>query len=109
MPFYEFECLEHGRFTVRQPMFAEHTANCPNCGMLAERRFSFNFRFAEPITLYQDLGRDSKGNHKGYQVQGWKADSGISHKPGEPYNTSREVQVGAEISKHEAYKLGKEK
>lgn len=91
MPFYEFECLEHGRFTVRQPMSAEHTANCPDCGRLAERRFSCNFRSAEPITLYQDLGRDKDGNHRGYQVQGWKADSGISPKRGQPYKTVKEV------------------
>lgn len=72
-------------------MFAKHTANCPDCGMLAERRFSCTFRSAEPITLYQDLGRDKGGNHRGYQVQGWKADSGISPKRSKPYKTAKEV------------------
>lgn len=95
MPFYEYECQEHGRLTVRQPMFSEHKANCPDCGMLARRIFSVNFRMAEPVTLYQELP-----GGKGYQVVGWKADSGISPKPGQPYKTSREVQHEEEDSKN---------
>lgn len=73
-------------------MFDERKANCPVCGKPAEPRISScSIRMAEPITLYQDLGKDSKGNHRGYQIQGWKADSGISHKPGEPYKTGKEL------------------
>ena len=86
MPFYEFECPKHGRFTVRQPMFSDHIANCPDCGMVAERRFSpTDFRFAEPIGFYQDLG---DGLCK--QI-GWKPDSGISPKQGQAYKTGKEV------------------
>ena len=86
MPFYEFECQEHGRFTVRQSMFCKHKANCPDCGRPAERRFSCNFRSAEPLTIYQELP-----GGKGYQEIGWKPDSGISPKPGQPYKTAKEV------------------
>lgn len=88
---YDFNCPLHGRFTVKQSMFTEHTANCPDCGMLAERRFSCIFRFAEPITVYQDLGRAPDGSHKGYATVGWKADSGLSPKPRQPYKTEKEV------------------
>jgi len=91
MLFYEYECQNHGRFTVRQSMFGEHMADCPDCGLPAERRFSCNFRMAEPITLYQDLGNAPDGSHRGYQIQGWQADSGVSPKPGQPYKTSKEV------------------
>lgn len=92
MPIYEYYCQEHKRFAVRQPMFDEREANCPECSKPAEPRLStFNSRIAEPITLYQDLGRDKDGNHRGYQVQGWKADSGISPKPGEPLKAVKQV------------------
>lgn len=101
MPFYEFECPLHGRLTVRQPMFSEHTANCPDCGLLAERRFSpANFRFAEPLTVYQDLG-----GHKGYQEIGWKADSGVSPKAGQAYKTPKQVDHEYEDSKNEEARL----
>lgn len=86
MPFYEFECPEHGRFTIRQPMFSEHKANCPSCRKPAERRFSCNFRFAEPLTIYQELS-----GGRGYQEIGWQADGGISPKPSQPYKTAKEV------------------
>lgn len=92
MPFYEYECPKHGRFTVKQPMSDVGRATCSECGKTAEPRISLSsFRFAEPITLYQDLGRDANGSHRGYQVQGWKADSGVSPKSGQPYKTADEV------------------
>lgn len=97
MLFYEYSCQEHGRFTIRQSMFDEHTANCPNCGKLADRRFSCNFRSAEPITILQDLG-----GGKGYQVLDWKADSGISPKQGQPYKTAKEVSREEEDSRNAA-------
>lgn len=90
MPFYEYECLEHGRFSIRQSMFGEHKANCPDCDVPAERRFSCNFRFAEPLAVYQDLGGHGD-RHRGYQEIGWQADSGISPEPGQSYKTDKEV------------------
>jgi len=37
---YEFKCQEHGAFTVRQPIYLEHAARCPECGVTAQRVFS---------------------------------------------------------------------
>jgi len=96
IPIYAYECLEHGRFEVRQPMADDRKANCPKCSKSAEPRISAcDYRFAEPITLLQELPRG-----KGYQVLGWKADSGISHKPGEPYKTAKQVEREEEDSRN---------
>lgn len=85
--FYEYECSEHGRFLVRQNMLAERRATC-ECGKQAAHRISAcNFRIAEPITLLQELP-----GGRGYQVLDWKADSGISPKPGQPYKTAKDVE-----------------
>lgn len=87
MPIYEYECSKHGRFPVRQSMTDERKANCPECGKPAEPRISAcSFRFAEPLTVYQEL----PGN-KGYQEIDWKPDSGISPRAGQPYKTAEEV------------------
>lgn len=87
MPLYEYECLEHGKFSTFQPMFGERKATCPKCGKPAEARISAcNCRFAEPVTFLQEL---PKG--RGYKKLGWKADSGISPKPGQPFKTAKEV------------------
>lgn len=87
MPIYEYRCLEHGRFSVRQPMFGERGADCPKCTKPAEPRMSTcAVRFAEPVTILQELPRG-----RGYQKIGWQADSGISPKPGQPYKTGKEV------------------
>ena len=68
-------------------MAAERKADCPICGKPAEPRISAcDFRFAEPLTILQDLG-----GGKGYQQIGWQADSGISPKQGQPYKTAKEV------------------
>jgi len=37
---YDFKCQEHGEFEVSQPIMAEHTASCPECGVTAQRVFS---------------------------------------------------------------------
>lgn len=75
-------------------MADERKADCPECGTPAEPRISAcDYRFAEPITFLQELS-----GGKGYQVLGWKADSGISHKPGEPYKTAKQVQHEEEDS-----------
>ena len=96
MPIYTYECLEHGRFEVRQPMFGERRADCSECDKPAEFRISpCDYRSAEPITILQDLGRG-----RGYQVLGWKADSGISPKQGQPYKTAKEVQREEEDSRN---------
>lgn len=49
-----------------------------------------DFRFAEPLTVYQDLGGSGDG-HRGYQEIGYKPDSGPSPKPGQPYKTAKQV------------------
>ncbi len=96
MPIYTYECLEHGRFEVRQPMFDKRKADCLECNKPAEFRISLcDFRFAEPITILKDLG-----GSRGYQVIGWKADSGISPPPGQPYKTAVEVQHEEEDSRN---------
>ena len=92
MPLYEYECPIHGRFTVSQPMFGKHEADCLVCQEPAERKFSCVFRMADPVTVLQDLGKHPDGSHKGYQILDWKADSGISPKPGQPYKTAKEVE-----------------
>ena len=87
MPIYEFECPKHGRVSVRQSMDSERRASCPECSIRAVPRMSAcNFRFATPLTVYQELPAG-----KGYQEVGWKPDSGISPKPGQPYKTPKEV------------------
>ncbi len=105
MPFYEYDCPKHGRFSVRQTMDAGREANCPECDKPADFRVSLsNFRIATSLTVVQDLGNEIDGSHRGYQVLDSKPDSGVSHKPGQPYKTAREVKVEEEISQHEAYK-----
>ena len=90
MPYYEYHCDEHGRFTVRQPMFDKHEANCA-CGKPAERRFSVaRIRSAEPLTVLQDLGKRD-GQHLGYQKVDWIADSGIFPGRDQPYKTPEQV------------------
>lgn len=56
MPFYEYECQEHGRFEVRQSMFADKIADCPVCGRPAEHRISLPVlqKTREPITILQE-------------------------------------------------------
>ncbi|KKN29855.1 hypothetical protein LCGC14_0839840 [marine sediment metagenome] len=104
MPIYAYECLKHGRFEIRQPMFDERKADCSKCDKPAEPRISLcDYRFAEPITILQDLG----GN-RGYQVLGWKADSGISPKQGQPYKTGREVAHEEEDSRNAKARQEKE-
>lgn len=74
MPLYEYECSEHGRFEVRQPMFSEHVSVCPECGAEARRIFSMpNVRIAIPITLVQELPHG-----QGYAVIDRKEDSSDS-------------------------------
>lgn len=65
-----------------------HNAICPVCKESAKLRISHSdFRSAEPIIFYQELP-----DGKGYQRLGWKPDSGISPKPGQPYKTAKEVE-----------------
>lgn len=37
---YEFRCIRHGLFEVKQPMASEHKATCWECGAPAQRIFS---------------------------------------------------------------------
>jgi len=77
-------------------MSDERKANCSKCGKPAEPRISAcDYRFAEPITFLQELP-----GGKGYQVVGWKADSGISPKQGQPYKTAKQVQHEEEDSRN---------
>lgn len=109
MPFYEYVCQKHGKFSVRQSMSSDKVADCPECNEPAEFRISLpNVRIATPLTILQDLGNEIDGSHRGYQVLDKRPDSGVSHKPGQPYKTAKEAKVEQEISKHELYKLGEE-
>ena len=38
--FYLFTCLEHGEFETIQSMDEDHMAICPQCGIMAQRKFS---------------------------------------------------------------------
>ena len=51
MPNYEYECSRHGRFEESQSMMAEHKANCPECGLMAQRIFSksIGIRIITPV------------------------------------------------------------
>lgn len=87
MPLYEYECEAGHRFEEFHSIEDRHNALCPMCKKPARLMISrSSFRFAEPLTILQDLGRG-----KGYQKVGWQADSGISPKPGQPYKTAKEV------------------
>jgi len=87
MPLYEYECEDEHRFEEFHRMDNRNKVVCPVCGSPARLRVSHsNFRSAEPLTVLQDLGEG-----RGYQEIGWKADSGISPKPGQPYKTAKEV------------------
>lgn len=88
MPLYEYECGSGHQFEEYHTMDNRHDAFCPVCDGPARLRISRpSIRSAEPITLLQELP-----GGRGYQVLDWKADSGISPKPGQPYKTAKEVQ-----------------
>lgn len=91
MALYEYECNCGHKFDEFHSIDSRHGAICPRCGKPARLRISHSdFRFAEPITIYQDLG--GRGDrHRGYQEVGWKPDSGVSPKPGQPYKTPKEI------------------
>ena len=78
-----------------------HNAYCPVCKQPVILMVSNpTFRFAEPITILQDLG-----GGRGYKQIDWQADSGISPKPGQPYKTSREVAHEEEDSRNAAIRI----
>lgn len=88
MPLYEYECEGGHRFEEWHRIDDRYNATCSMCKKPVRLRISrSDFRFAEPLTILQDLGRG-----KGYQKIGWKADSGISPKQGQPYKTAKEVE-----------------
>ena len=88
MPVYDYQCECGYRFEEYYRMDDRHKALCPICGRSAKLRISLtSFRFAEPITFFQELP-----GGKGYQETGWKPDSGILPKPGQPYKTAKEVE-----------------
>ena len=88
MPLYEYECEGGHRFEERHSIEDRHNASCPMCRQPVRLLISLSdYRLAEPITVLQDLG-----GGKGYQVLGWKADSGISPKPGQPYKTAKHIE-----------------
>jgi len=88
MPTYEYECGGGHRFEQRHSMDDRHNASCPMCKQPVRLLISLSdYRIAEPITIYQDLG-----GGRGYKEIGWQADSGVSPKQGEPYKTAKEVE-----------------
>ena len=40
MPVYEYECSEHGRFEIMQPISADTVQPCPSCGRDSARKLS---------------------------------------------------------------------
>lgn len=87
MPLYEYECECGHRFEEFHGMDDRNNVVC-SCGKPTRLRISLSdLRFAEPLTILQDLG-----GGRGYKVIGWKADSGISPKLGQPYKTAKEVE-----------------
>lgn len=88
MPIYEYKCEGGHRFEERHRMDDRHNASCPMCEQPAGLRVSrSDFRFAVPLTTYQELP-----GGRGYEEIGWNPDSGISPKPGQPYKTAKEVE-----------------
>lgn len=91
MPLYEYECEGGHRFEEFHSIDERHNGSCPMCKKPVRLLISLSgFRFAEPLTVYQDLGGHGD-RHKGYQEIGYKPDSGIGHKPGQPYKTAKQV------------------
>lgn len=90
-PLYEYYCECGYRFEEFHSIDDRYNSSCPVCEKPANLMVSHsNFRFAEPLTVYQDLG--GRGNrHKGYQEVDWKPDSGICPKPGQPYKTDKDL------------------
>ena len=56
MPRYEFECGEHGKFEVAQPMMATHKAVCPQCGLDGRRLFSAPAMGVSKELIHTDSG-----------------------------------------------------
>jgi putative FmdB family regulatory protein len=80
MPLYEYVCKCGHRFDKQNSMENRHNVSCPECGSPARLKYSCPaIRMANPITFYQELP-----GGKGYQEIGWKPDSGLSHKIGQP-------------------------
>lgn len=93
MPLYEFQCPLCKEKFERFGRMTEKTLApvCPDCEVVTRQIPSlFALRFAEPLTVLQDLGSRG-GQHLGYEKIGWQADSGISPKPGQPYKTAKEA------------------
>lgn len=81
MPIYCYECRNQHKFEEFNSIANRHSASCPVCGEPGGVRIaSPSIRIAEPITFLQELP-----NREGYKVLGWKADSGIAPKRGQPY------------------------
>ena len=58
---YDFKCLSHGRFEVRQPIMAEHRAHCPECGELAQREYShLQWKWADSVYRPDGSRREDK-------------------------------------------------
>ncbi len=91
MPLYEYECECGHRFEEFHSIGSRHDAICPVCSRPVRLRISLSdFRFATPLTVYQDLGGNGS-RHRGYQEIGYNPDSGPSPKPGQPYKTDKQV------------------
>ncbi len=89
MPRYDYKCKCGHKFEEYHRIDDRHNAFCPVCKIPANLVVSpVNFRFAEPITLYQELS-----GGRGFQEIGWKADSGISPRPGRPYKTQHDIEM----------------
>lgn len=76
MPLYEYVCNNNHKVEVLKKSEDRDNTTCPICNQVTSLQISkSNFRIATPISLF---------SHEG-ELIGWKADSGISPKPGQPY------------------------
>ena len=79
MPFYDYECENHGVFEVFQSMTEEHKAECAKCGRGGRRIFTTSALHGLPgqdqrmgktrEELFQNLGKEGLADN-----DMWKAD-----------------------------------
>ena len=85
MPFYDYECEEHGVFEVFQSMTEDHKAECPKCGGGGRRIFTPSALHGLPSQdqrmgktreeLFQNLGKEGLADNDMWKADADKRDS----------------------------------
>jgi putative FmdB family regulatory protein len=52
---YEYKCQKHGTFEIKQSLFEEHKADCPECGLTAQRIYA-NLQWIWAYSVYRPDG-----------------------------------------------------